>query len=423
MKPLVAGRIHYRDPADQIVLSALVSPAPAERDFCAAIRKAAGRYAVCCSRLVPGENGALCFGDAAECSVPIEIRDGACDLQALLFEQRRIPFCAEDGEFFRFFLFRQPEATQLVVVSSHLAGDGISVVFLLRDVLHALAAPDADMPAQPMRLMEDFGYPKSSRPGLLNKLVLRKLNRMWRAEKRVFSRDEYLDMYRSYWQDRHRTLLTAELSGEELQRLIARCRGARVTLNSALCASLLGAFGTSDVGMAVSVRPSGFDGMGNFASGLSVHARYDEKQTFRRNARRVHRRIYRKLRRSRTKYRVLQSLQRIDPTLIDAIYFSMYAGFESGAARWAQDLFKYSPAARHLVSVTNLGRPDIPARYGPYTLDSVLFIPPLIATSETMLGALTVGGTLTLTMQFDEGRCPADCRRAFEAALCILRGD
>jgi len=36
MKPLVAGRIHYRDPADQIVLSALISPAPAERDFCAA---------------------------------------------------------------------------------------------------------------------------------------------------------------------------------------------------------------------------------------------------------------------------------------------------------------------------------------------------------------------------------------------------
>jgi len=421
VKKLVTGRLHYYDPADQIVLMATITGNPSLSDLSDAIQKAVRKHAVSSLGIVIGPDGESRFQPVPQRDAPVSIVEAECDLERLLNEQHGIPFDAAGGEFFRFFLFRQSEKTQLVIVANHLAGDGLSIVFLLRDIMTALEHPCVAYPMQPLQLMEDFGYPADSEPMLLPRLAIKRINQQWNKDKRAFGRDEYLDMYRSYWSGRRLKLVCAELSGQDLQGLIKRCKQASVTINSALTAAFLFALPTCDAGMAVSVRPEGYEGLGNFVSGISVQYRWDAKRSFWSNVRTVHETIYQKLNNPRKKYYVLQSLKRVEPTLIDAMYFTLYAGFQNRMAQTMLDLSKYSEKRRHTLSLTNLARPKIPADYGNYALSAVAFVPPLIATSRMMLGVVTLGDRMTITMQYEETDRSKDYDRALSQAVAMLK--
>ncbi len=413
MKRLVTGRLHYFDPANQIVLAAAITGRPSAADLTAAIQKAVRMHAISSSGIALDSEGNSFFTPVSQKDVPVSVRREAYDLPGLIEEQRKIPFDVRNGDFFRFFLYDLPQTTYLVVVASHLAGDGLSILYLVRDVLSALAAPNAERPVQPLRLMEDFGYPADSEPAPLARFILRRINRAWNRQKRVFGFDEYLLLFDSYWQTHAVQLASSELSGPDLSALVAKCKSAGVTINSAIAAALLSALQTSDVGMAVSVRPDGYEGMGNYASGISTQYRWNDKESFWDNARSIHEIIHKKLGDNRKKYYVLQSLKRLEPTLIDSMYFSLYADFPNKTAQRMLDLSKYSERRRHTTSITNLARPDIPVVYGSYTLDSIEFVPPLIATSRSMLGVVTVGSRMTLTMQYEK----SDRSRDYETAL------
>lgn len=421
MKELVTGRLHYYDPANQIVLMATIAGDPTPSDLSDGIQRAVRRHAVSSYGIVIGPGGESFFQPLLQRDVPVTFVDGDCDLGRLLSEQHKVPFDVARGEFFRFFIFRSGPNIRLVIVASHLAGDGLSILFFLRDVMSALEHPDAAYRTQPLQLMEDFGYPADSEPTPLAKFALRRINQKWSNHKRVFQRDEYLDMYHSYWNARHPQLLCAELSGPDLQNLIETCRQEKVTVNSALTAAFLSALRTNDAGMAVSVRPEGYEGLGNFASGLSVQYRWNGKQTFWDNTRAVHEIIRSKLNDPRKKYYVLQSLRRLEPTLIDAMYFCLYAGLSDKTVRTLLDLSKYSEKRRHTLSLTNLAKPKIPVHYGKYALEAVAFVPPLIATSRMMLGVVTVGSRMTITMQYEASDRSHDYAGAFERAVAMLK--
>jgi len=421
VKQLVTGRLHYYDPADQIVLLAEIAGDPSPSDLAGAIQRAVRKHAVSCYGIGIDPNGDSHFLPVPQNDVPVTIADAECDLEALLNEQHKIPFDAARGEFFRFFIYRRRQKAQLAVVANHLAGDGLSIVFLLRDVMTALENPEVVYETQPLRLMEDFGYPADSEPSLLSKFALHRINKHWNSSKRIFTHDEYLEMFHSYWSGRHLALRKAEISGADLQSLIRRCKQAKVTVNSALAAAFLCALRTDDVGMAVSVRPEGYEGLANFASGISVPYQWNESKTFWSNTRAIHNRIYQRLDDPRRKYYVLQSLRRVEPTLIDAMYFTLYAGFQNKIARTMLDLSKYSEKHRHTLSLTNLARPKIPAAYGKYSLSSVAFVPPLIATSRMMLGVVTVNDRMTITMQYASTDRSKDYDAAFEQAVVLLR--
>ncbi len=400
MKKLITGRIHYFDPANQIVFQITLGGAPNQADLIAAIQKAVRQHAISRLGIVLDDKGDSFFQDIPQRDVSVSVYNAACDLPNLISEQHKIPFDVASGEFFRFFLYLLPQSTQIVIVSHHLAGDGLSMLYLIRDILSTLARPDENLPEKSLQTMEDFGYPDDSSLVPFAKLILNRINKSWNKRKKVFTHDEYLRMYDSYWRDHALELEYAELSGADLRAFQLRCKANGVSINSAITAALLQALGTDKVGMAVSVRPSDHEGLGNYASGLSVRCPWNEKIAFWTHTKTIHQTIHQKLHDNRRKYYVLRSLERLEPTLIDAMYFSMYTDYSNKTAEKMAVLSKYRGNQQHTTSITNLAKLRIPSVYGKYRIDEILFVPPLIATSKSMLGVVTVEDKMSLTFQY-----------------------
>ena len=106
----------------------------------------------------------------------------------------------------------------------------------------------------------------------------------------------------------------------------------------------------------------------------------------------------------------------MDPTLWDAQSFSFLGKMVSTDSDRYQKLSVFSndkknPAVKlnkrirgkaPELSVTNLGRLDFPSKYGPFELDKFYFVPSAGPFLEIVLGVATVGGKLTITINYVE---------------------
>lgn len=88
---------------------------------------------------------------------------------------------------------------------------------------------------------------------------------------------------------------------------------------------------------------------------------------------------------------------RIHPTLLDGMYFQEYGLLNEPLARkllknvhWDKTSYGYA--------LTNVGRVDIPTKYGPLKLAAVVGLSFYPHVDEKVVNAVTVGGRLTLTL-------------------------
>ena len=106
----------------------------------------------------------------------------------------------------------------------------------------------------------------------------------------------------------------------------------------------------------------------------------------------------------------------MDPTLWDAQSFSFLgkmvssnsdrypklSGFSKDQKNPAVKINKAIRNKAPKLSVTNLGRLDFPLTYGPFELDTFYFVPSTGPFLEIVLGVVTVGGKLTISVNYIE---------------------
>ena len=114
--------------------------------------------------------------------------------------------------------------------------------------------------------------------------MMNRTNRRWAKTGRSFSLADARALPRT-----PAALTLRRLSGPELDRLKSLARAWNITLNSLLSAALTAVMEPGEgLGIAVDVRPREIDGMGNFATGISVKAACDPRRSLEENARRLH---------------------------------------------------------------------------------------------------------------------------------------
>jgi hypothetical protein len=76
------------------------------------------------------------------------------------------------------------------------------------------------------------------------------------------------------------------------------------------------------------------------------------------------------------------------------------------------------------LGVTNLGKVDIPQIYGAYKLKTVFFVPPNIPGGEKILGVITTGGSMNLSLAcLQSGLDAADLKAVMDNAIeCLEKG-
>lgn len=143
---------------------------------------------------------------------------------------------------------------------------------------------------------------------------MKRLNSSWNKSGRVFGWQDYEDIYREYWKNRDIHILLETFCGEECVRLLTLARSHQITFNSLFVTALAKASGEKrSIGLAASVRPEGYEGMGNYATGISIDYAYKPSLDFWENARNVHRLIYKKLDTEADKYFLLRFMGELSP--------------------------------------------------------------------------------------------------------------
>jgi hypothetical protein len=186
------------------------------------------------------------------------------------------------------------QPVDLVFTVQHVIADGLSMLFLLRDllffmenpgapvaVLDAPASPDDILPARVRRRIPTTPVPFWVTYWLARTYV--KL-RFGGAPAPVKGRAQH---HRSW-----------DLTPEQTSRLRARCRREGVSVQSAICAAFLPAFPTVHTPVSLRSllgRPVG-ESFGLYVGAAQVTMRYDERRGLWDNARRFHRRLRRAMR-------------------------------------------------------------------------------------------------------------------------------
>ena len=329
-------------------------------------------------------------------------------------DECKTSFPIETGPLVRFSLLHSPEGSDLVICVHHAISDGMSLTYLIKDILQQLAEPDREvevLPEPPAITRDTVPSPPSF--NFIARGVIGLFNRLWTRRNIRFDSSDLRRLHRIFWEKNQEVgLLAWESSVAETKALISRCREENVTVNSALWTAFLAAQYEvqrdaepyrASAGMAVSTRdkltvPVG-EAFGFYASSLTAHLEYDPHRTFWDSARIIHEKIGDSL----AKTNIFRSLsaELLAPTLLDSLYFSKYGLIKSRLSdklvqqmNWQGTSYGYA--------ITNVGRMNIPTSYGQYRLESVYG--PFIYSdvNEKTIGVITVGDKVTFLMSYNE---------------------
>lgn len=406
-------RIYLMSPCANVCGVAAFAGEIGEDALCAAIEQAVRKNRILCCRVALEADGAAFFEERGEAPhIALEAFGG--ETERLVLAQDAVPFALAEGELVRFFYWHADERTELVAVAHHVACDGGSMAVLLRDILLALNGQALE--EKPLRLLRRDDLPAHPRMNFFLRAMMRRTNANWRRSGRAFTLDERQAMQRAYAAAHPGALAVRRIGAEALETVKRAAHAQGVTVNSALAAACAATMRADEkIGVAVDIRPEKICGMGNFATGVSVAAAYDAQKTFAQNAVQMHAAIRSRLESPREKYFLYEFMGALAPTLIDAIYFTRYAGYRNAVAEAACKMCGYTdrPDGLSLSNLKTIEMPDDPC--WPHRMLGVYFIPPYVPNVRGVLGVSSFGGEMTLTLRAQE---PADWLDRIAAALC-----
>jgi len=382
----------------------------------AAVEKLRARHALLAVRVRIEADDKACYTTRDVPALPFKAIERRTDRQWFdtAVGELKASFPMDVGPLVRFTLLQSEDVSELIVCGHHAICDGISLAYLIRDILEHTANPSKPverLPSPPAVDRETGPTPPST--GFLARALIGLMNRAWRRKKLRFDFDSMEALHERYWErNAGARLLAWQLSESETARLVARCREEGVTVNSALWAAFLtvqhevqgsGERFRSRAGLAISTRdmlklPVG-ESFGFYASSHKVHLKHYLDRPFWDAARKVHEQLKSSIA-SANPFRML-SATLLDPTLLDSLYFSKYGLARNGMSErllkkmmWEKVNFGFA--------ITNVGRVDVPVAYGNLELDAVYGPCVYSDVNEKTVGVITVGNKATFVMSYNE---------------------
>lgn len=328
------------------------------------------------------------------------IRTVEGDWAAAVAGELAIPFPFE-GPLARFVLVKDGVCSTLVMVCHHCVADGLSAAYVLRDVLHYLAHPDA--PAEPLPELPPLAdlLPPFD-PGLLDfaRMAMSKP-----GEPNVFDAAAGERLYVLPW----------SLDEAQTAALAARCRREGTTVHAALCVAFLTAFVRLDAGgptvrcvsSPVNLRDKLRRTVGEqygmlIQGGIKTCLDCAPDREFWAKARAFK-----------------ESMQR---DIADPRFFALFHTAEQILSRMPYEQVIAAEGGLIVdydLSITNLGRLDFPAEAGALRLEG-LYGPAVSGMpDEQVLGVATAAGRLTFTLVSRERLMTPDAAAQWKA----LAGD
>lgn len=307
----------------------------------------------------------------------------------LLCQSEKKPLALNQGELVRIYLTKESNQTILFIHAHHLTGDGKSVLILLNDIINSLN--NKPLTYKPMLSVNRNFLDNRVKLPLITKLYIKSVNRKWKKQVAAFTWDDYYLIHKKYWS---KSVSDIEFKSYNINDLKLKCPD-DVSVNSYLIAKLLQEHPECKVtGIPVSIRED--NSMSNQVSGISVKYKYNPKKSFGFNVVRIHKAIYKKLNNRLMKYFILLFMERLCPTLTDAVLLQSHGCFQNKLAEKMAKVMGYTGDGGRDLGVTNLNKVDIQNTNEKFVVDDVLFIPPKVSYSKNIIGISTYNDKLTV---------------------------
>ncbi len=236
-------------------------------------------------------------------------------------------------------------------------GDGQSVLILLNDIVKSLNKQS--LTYKSMILVDRTFLEKRARLTAGIELYIKWINQKWKrmqGQARAITWDDYYTIHKKYWNE---YVSEIECKTYDMKELKVKCPKA-VTINSYMITELLREYPECEnVGIPVSIRENKV--MSNQTSGIAVKYKYNSQMPFEVNANKVHKAIYKKLKNKNGKYFVLLFMERLCPSLIDAILLQSYGCYHNKLTEKMAKVMGYIGDGGRDLGVTNLNKIDIPS--------------------------------------------------------------
>lgn len=445
-------RRHFRAPNSIIPIVARIKGNVDIENLNIAVKKIQQRHILLQTRVeLDKSNNAWFTTNKAE-EIPIIIENKVSDTQwiSICEKQSRIPFDFHKRPPIRIILLHSKSTSDLILFCHHMFSDGLSVANLSRDILEVLGNPDKELEIlPPPPLMNKENIPDSVGDNIIVQKMINRINNKWKKQEVFFDHLDYLSIFHAYWQHHTHSIQVIELTEEQTEHLVKKCRSEHVTVNSMIFAAFLKAQyegkalikpKRQKAGVAVDVRnhlkkPAG-DSFGFYAAGFIDDYRYMNNIGFWEMTRKIHHNLVKKLSDNEFFINLLRAGS-LEPSIHDALIMKAYGNLvERDDPRYnklhlfsnkkdsVSSMAKKFGAMHFGFAITNLGKLDFPRFYGDLELDRLLIFPPTGSTIETTIFAATVSGKLTVVLSYVEDVISSDIMLKITESLksCLLAG-
>ena len=330
----------------------------------------------------------------------------------------------------RFVLLIGKEGADFIIFANHATCDGMSLSYLARDIVYFLAYPDNQVtsPILPVPLDDEHTTP-SLKVSALARFIMDKMDQKWQTNPVFFDTEAFRSVHTAFWRKTFYNIVYRQLSKPDTERLVQACRAHSVTVNTAICTAFSAAIHSIHtthhkymdvIGVAVNMRDlmcgDQKDFFGFSASGIAANYKYNTQIDFWANAQKLHKQIQRKL----TKQVYVKNLSEkflMSHAMSEAMLMAVYGKDLQPGDRNYEEVAAFRQDDKNVVInmlkkrkmlnaqelqiafvCTNLGRATYPESFGEYEIRSMIFTPSAALLMECVVGVITIGGQLNLTV-------------------------
>ncbi|MEX1298228.1 MAG: condensation domain-containing protein [Desulfotignum sp.] len=228
-----------------VVLAARIRGAIDQEGVTAALDRLRSRHPLLAVRaeIVADGTGAYLGSNVPPLPVHAMARDSDNQWLLRVKEELQTPFPIETGPLVRCSFVHSESVCDVILCGHHAICDGMSLGYLLRDLLECIAEPKKEIAASVIPPPIDSNtVPNPPSTRTFQHLVMGLINRRWGAKGIQFSESDMRRMHEKYWENNTGIQLLAwTLDADETEQLAERSRAEKVTVNSTIWAAFLAA--------------------------------------------------------------------------------------------------------------------------------------------------------------------------------------
>jgi NRPS condensation-like uncharacterized protein len=348
-----------------------------------------------------------------------------------IIRQHKIPLEMEKGPLIRFILLYSAEISDLIIFCQHTICDGMSLAYLARDIMIYLGDPTKEVELlPPAPLVNEDNIPSDIKPSLMMRIFGKSINKKWEKSEVLFNYDDFYALHEAFWKKYTYKAHLYELSKEDTKTLIIVCRKNGVTVNTALVIAFAIAQNQlnskspkylQNLSFAVNLRdflnnPIA-EQFGFFAGGMQLKFKCSDKDSFWKVAKKFHNKATPSEARKQALVGSLNAFI-LNSSLYDAQIFAGFGHLISSNSQSYNKIQAFIKDNKNIVNkmvkkklskgfamaqiMTNLGKTGFPEKYGDLILKNLILMPSCSPYTELVLGVVTHGGRLSITLNHME---------------------